>query len=197
MPFRMLQVFQGILFEFGITVRFLSGILEVYVASCVLEHLRILSYTPRVPIRIRANSVANTCLFAQRQWIMKITCSGKFTTDKNTHKITSNIQETIFSMANLKKSKAFIYYTHSYIQLKSCGNIKLEMFPNLLLLGYSDSHVFTRIMKSYKKTPRESILSWCSLKIQVQIQIKHATKTGCFHSGFTHLHFHESVKQIQ
>ena len=65
MPFRMLQVFQGILFEFEKTVRILSRILEVYVASCVLEYLRILSYTPCVPIRIRANSVANMCLFAQ------------------------------------------------------------------------------------------------------------------------------------
>ena len=65
MPSRMLQVFQGILFEFGKTVRILSRILEVYIASCVLEYLRILSYTPHVPIRIRANSVANMCLFAQ------------------------------------------------------------------------------------------------------------------------------------
>ena len=58
-------VFQGILFEFGKTVRILSTIFEVYVASCVLEYLGILSYTPRMPIRIRANSVPNMCLFAQ------------------------------------------------------------------------------------------------------------------------------------
>ena len=65
MPFRMLQVFQGILFEFGKTVRILSKILEVYGASWVLEYLRILSYTPGVSFRIRANSVAYMCLFAQ------------------------------------------------------------------------------------------------------------------------------------
>ena len=59
------MVFRGILFEFGKTVRILSRIFEVYIASCVLEYLRILSYTPRVPIRIRENSVANMCLFAQ------------------------------------------------------------------------------------------------------------------------------------
>ena len=58
-------VFQGILFEFGKTVRILSTIFEVYVASCVLEYLGILSYTPRMPIRIRADSVPNMCLFAQ------------------------------------------------------------------------------------------------------------------------------------
>ena len=65
MLFRMLQVFQGILFEFGKTVRILSRILQVYVTSCVLEYLRILLFTPRVPIRIRANLVTNMCLFAQ------------------------------------------------------------------------------------------------------------------------------------
>ena len=77
------------------------------------------------------------------------------------------------------------------------------MFPGLLLMVYSDLHAFTRIRKSYKihsdikYSPRENILSWYSLKIQVRIQLKHATKTGCFHSGFMHLHFHESVKRIR
>lgn len=67
----------------------------------------------------------------------------------------------------LKKCKAFIYYVHSYIQLKSCDHIKLEeMFPGSLLFGYSDLHGFTRIRKSYKihwdtkYSPRGNILSW-------------------------------------
>ena len=49
--------------------RILSRIFAVYVASCALEYPRILSYTPRVPIRIRANSVANMCLFAQCKFV--------------------------------------------------------------------------------------------------------------------------------
>ena len=75
------------------------------------------------------------------------------------------------------------------------------MFPGLLFLGYSDLYAFTRIRKSYKihwdtkYSPRGNILSWKSLKIQVRIQLKHATKTGCFHSGLMHLHFHESVNE--
>ena len=56
-------VFQGILFEFRKTVQILSRIFEVSIASCVLEYLRILLYTPNVPIRIHVNSVANMCLF--------------------------------------------------------------------------------------------------------------------------------------
>ena len=59
------KVFQGILFEFGKTVRILNRIFEVYVASCVLAYFRILSNTPRVRIRFRAKSVPNMCLFAQ------------------------------------------------------------------------------------------------------------------------------------
>ena len=57
-------VFQGILFELGKTVRILSRIFKVYFVSWVLENLRILSYTPRMPIRIWANSVANVSFCA-------------------------------------------------------------------------------------------------------------------------------------
>ena len=57
-------VFQGILFELGKTVRILSRIFEVYVTLWVLENLRILLYTPRMPIRIWANLVVNVSFCA-------------------------------------------------------------------------------------------------------------------------------------
>ena len=61
-------VFEGMLFELGKnSPDSKQNILGLRTSrhACMLEYLRILSYPPRMPIRIRPNLVANMCLFAQ------------------------------------------------------------------------------------------------------------------------------------